>query len=58
MIITFKLSHRLTIVAKLMGKNAVKVLATPFLLSSAKLEHTIFTAVSRAILYTQMDIRR
>lgn len=36
-------SRRFTTAAKLMGKNAVKVLATLFLLSFAKLECTIFT---------------
>lgn len=38
--------------------TANKVLATLFLLSFAKLEHTIFTAVSKQSSYTQMDIRR
>ena len=44
------LSRRFTTVAKLMGKNAVQVLATLFLLSFAKLERTIFTALSRTTL--------
>ena len=39
-------------VAKVMGNNSVPVLATLFLLSYAKLFHTIITSLSYTILYT------
>ena len=39
-------------VAKVMGNNSVPVLATLFLLSHAKLFHTIITALSYTILYS------
>ena len=48
-IILAKYSDR---VAKVMGNNSVPVLATLFLLSYAKLLHTIITAVSYTIVYT------
>ena len=44
------LSHRFTMVTKVVGKNAVKVLATLFLLSYAKLVHTIIAAISSTVL--------
>ena len=40
------LSHRSTFVARLIGNNSVKVLATLFLLSYAKLQRTIIAALS------------
>ena len=43
-------SRRYSVVAKMIGKNAVKVLATLFLLSYAKLLRTIILAVSPALL--------
>ena len=48
-IILAKYSDR---VAKVMGNNSVPVLATLFLLSYAKLFHTIITSLSFTILYT------
>ena len=44
------LSHRFTMVTNVVGKNAVKVLATLFLLSYAKLVHTIVAAISSTVL--------
>ena len=42
-------------VAKVMGNNSVPVLATLFLLSYAKLFHTIITALSYTMLYSSQD---
>ena len=44
------LSRRYNLVARLMGKNAVKVLATLFLLSFAKLQRAIISAFSFTLL--------
>ena len=44
------LSRRYNCVARLMGKNAVKVLATLFLLSFAKLQRVIISAFSFTVL--------
>ena len=44
------LSHKYTIAARLCGRNAVKVLATLFVLSVAKLERAIITALSNTVL--------
>ena len=44
------LSHKYTIAARLCGRNAVKVLATLFVLSVAKLEHAIITTLSHTVL--------
>ena len=45
------LSRRYNFVARLMGKNAVKVLATLFLLSFAKLQRAIIVAFSPAFIF-------
>jgi len=47
---TILLSRRYTIVVRLSGRNAVKVLATLFVLSVAKLERAIITALTYTLL--------